>query len=105
MPRVFSHYKIINFSIIVLAFFVLVLTGELAWESYTDYRAVRDMGQANAMADHLIDAAGIEAVERGLTASALGGHIPASPAALKSIPGCAKKAMPAGTGRSVWRMP
>lgn len=91
MTRSFSHCRIINFSLIVLAFFVLVLTGEVAWESYTDYHAVRDMGQANAMADHLIEAAGIEAVERGLTASALGGPVPASPAALKSIAGLREK--------------
>jgi len=91
MPRVFSHCKIINFSIIVLAVFVLALTGEVAWESYDDYRAVRDMGQANAMADYLIDAAGIEAVERGLTASALGSLVPASPVALKTIVGLREK--------------
>ncbi|MFH1493782.1 MAG: EAL domain-containing protein [Pseudomonadota bacterium] len=85
MPRTLSHYQIINIAIIVLATFVLVLTGELAWNSYTKYRAVQDMGQANAMADHLIKAAGFQAIERGLTASSMGGHVPVSEASLKNI--------------------
>lgn len=87
MPRVLSPCKVINISILVLAFFVLALTGERVWESYADYRAVSAMGQANAMTDHLIDAAGIEAVERGMTASALGRPTPASAEDLKSIGG------------------
>ncbi|GAO36185.1 hypothetical protein SCT_1587 [Sulfuricella sp. T08] len=91
MARSFSHSKIINFSLVALAFFVLVLTGEVVWDSYSNYRAVRDMGQANAMADHLFRAAGREAVERGLTASALGSPVPASPVILKSIAGLREK--------------
>ncbi len=91
MARSFSHCKIINFSLVVLAFFVLALIGELSWKSYADYRAAKDMGQANAMADHLIDAAGIAAVERGLTASAMGSPVPAIPATLKSIAGLREK--------------
>jgi len=85
MSRVFSHYKIINFSIIVLAVFVLALTGEMTWKSYADYCAMRDMSQANAMTDHLINAAGIAAAERGLTTSALASPVPPAPAGLKII--------------------
>ncbi len=91
MVRAFSHYKIINFSIIVLAIFVLALAGELTWDSYTKYRAVRDMGQANAMADHLINVAGIAAVERGLTSSSMGGRVPVPNATLATISSLRKK--------------
>jgi diguanylate cyclase (GGDEF)-like protein/PAS domain S-box-containing protein len=80
-----SHCKIINFSIITLAIFVLALTVEMSWEAYTEYRAVRDMNQANAMADHLIAAAGIAAAERGVTNSALGSLTRITPANLKNI--------------------
>jgi len=85
MPQVNSHCKIINFSILTLAIFVLALTLEMAWLSYTDYRAVHEMSQANAMADHLIDAAGIAAAERGLTNSALGSLAPVSKERLINI--------------------
>ena len=85
MTSASSHYKIINFSIVMLAVFVLALTGEMAREAYTDYRAVRDMNQANTMADRLIDAAGIVAAERGLTNSALGSTVRITPANLKNI--------------------
>jgi hypothetical protein len=85
MPHVFSHYKIINFSLVVLAFFVLALTAEVTWISHFDYRTVRDMNLANTMADHLIRASGDQAIERGRTASALGSSVPASPITLKNI--------------------
>ena len=85
MSIFFSNYRIINFSIIALAFFVLVLTGEAAWESFASYRVMRDMAQSNAMTDLLIEAAGIEAVERGLTSSTMGGRIKGSGSPLKTI--------------------
>ncbi len=70
--RITDHRATINFAIVTLAFFVLFLTGERAWDAFFENRAARDMVQANQMADHLIKAAGIHAVERGLTAGMLG---------------------------------
>ncbi|HEU0187053.1 MAG TPA: EAL domain-containing protein [Gallionellaceae bacterium] len=61
-----------------MAVFILSLTIEVTWGSYVDYLAVRDITQANSMADALIEAAGIEAVERGLVSSALGDPVRAS---------------------------
>lgn len=63
---------LINASIYVLTFFILVLSGGAAWHVWEDYRAAREVSQANAMADTLVEAAGIQAMERGLSAAALG---------------------------------
>jgi len=85
MSRFFSYYSIINFSIAVMAVFVLTLGVDATWDAYVDYRVVRDMAQANVMSDHLIDVASIEAMERGMTAGALGNISVKSHAVQKSI--------------------
>lgn len=48
---------LINASIYVLTFFILVLSGGAAWHVWEDYRAAREVSQANAMADTLVEAA------------------------------------------------
>lgn len=64
--------RLINASLGVLALFVLLLSGKAGWHAWGEYRVAREVAQANALADALIEAAGLHAVERGLTAAALG---------------------------------
>ena len=63
--------KIIDTAIITLVLFILALTFEAAWEAYDEYHAASQMDQVNNMADRLLAAANIAAVERGITSSAL----------------------------------
>ncbi|GAB1391925.1 hypothetical protein MASR1M60_00880 [Rhodocyclaceae bacterium] len=49
------------------------ISGYYAWENWRDYRMVRTTIEANTMADHIIAAAGLQALERGVTASLLSG--------------------------------
>jgi len=47
------------------------ISGYYAWENWRDYRMVRTTIEANTMADRIIAAAGLQALERGVTASLL----------------------------------
>ncbi len=71
--------QIINAAIATLTLFVFGLTLHLTWDSYEQYRAAEQVVRANAMADHLIQTAGNTALERGLTAAALGAKQPLEP--------------------------
>jgi len=66
-----SRY-IINATTIALAVLVFILTGVMAWHAYDRYQAAERVVQANRIVDKLVVVAGIHAMERGLTASALG---------------------------------
>jgi len=47
------------------------ISGYYAWENWRDYRMVRTTIEANTMADQIIEAAGLQALERGVTSSLL----------------------------------
>ncbi len=64
--------RLINVTIAFLTLFVLLLSGKAALRAWQEYRAAEEVTVANSMADALIEASGIQAVERGLTAAALG---------------------------------
>ncbi|OGI44541.1 MAG: hypothetical protein A2150_05310 [Candidatus Muproteobacteria bacterium RBG_16_64_11] len=64
---------------------VFALAGAMAWFGYREYSAAKQMLHANETADHLIRAAGIVAVERGLIAAALGSRRPADAATRQRI--------------------
>jgi methyl-accepting chemotaxis protein len=49
------------------------ISGYYAWENWRDYRMVRTTIEANTMADRIIEAAGLQALERGVAASLLSG--------------------------------
>ena len=66
-----SRY-IINATTIALAILVFILTGVMAWHAYGRYQAAERVVQANQIVDRLLVASGVHAMERGLTASALG---------------------------------
>ena len=53
------------------------IAGYYAWDNWRDYTMVRTTIAANAMADDIIAAAGLQALERGVTASLLSGNGPA----------------------------
>jgi len=63
---------VINGAIVLLVLAVVLLTGNLAWNSFRDYRDANLVIQSNRMADFLVTATEDLAVERGLTAAALG---------------------------------
>ena len=50
------------------------IAGYYAWDNWRDYRMVRTTIEANAMADNIIAAAGLQALERGVTSSLLSGR-------------------------------
>lgn len=64
--------RIINTTIATLTVFVLALSFLAAWRASEEHRVAQEVSLANAMADALIEASGIQAVERGLTSTALG---------------------------------
>ena len=72
MARYTDSHKIINASIIVLALFVFALAGTLSLQAYQNLTAARDIARLNSMADQIIRASSLEAIERGMTAAALG---------------------------------
>ncbi len=53
------------------------IAGYYAWDNWRNYTMVRTTIAANAMADSIIAAAGLQALERGVTASLLSGNGPA----------------------------
>ena len=64
--------RLINGTIALLTIFVLAMSGQAVWQAWQEDGAAREVAIANAMADALIEASGIQAVERGLTSLALG---------------------------------
>jgi len=67
-----EQHKIINSSVIVLSLIIVGLAGQWGWSTFLEYRAARDMTLVNQVADDLISASNIEAVERGMTSLLLG---------------------------------
>ncbi len=70
---------LIHAAIIALTLSVIGLTAGVAWDGYSRYRVTTRLVQANEMADRLIAAAGIHAMERGVTSAALGAVATAGP--------------------------
>ena len=68
--------RIINASITLLALGLCALAGNMAWNAYRELAAAKRVTAINTMADRLIHAATLAAVERGMTAAALGAHQP-----------------------------
>ncbi|MBI4985700.1 MAG: methyl-accepting chemotaxis protein [Rhodocyclales bacterium] len=86
----------LSFRFIVLASMgapalLLWIAGYYAWESWRDYNMLRTTIEANALADNIIGAAGMQALERGLTASLLSAGGAAPEAARKRIAGLREK--------------
>jgi methyl-accepting chemotaxis protein len=74
----FAQLRNLKFRVIVLlslgAPALLVwIAGYYAWDNWRNYVMVRTTIEANAMADNIIAAAGLQALERGVTASLLSG--------------------------------
>lgn len=63
---------IINASIIVLALMVFILSIAAGWRAYREFRGAQQVNVANALANQTIKAAGITAMERGITSAMLG---------------------------------
>jgi diguanylate cyclase (GGDEF)-like protein/PAS domain S-box-containing protein len=72
MPKSTEAHKIITASILLLALFVFALAGHLAWKAYEGREAAREIARLNRMADRIIVASSLEAIERGTTSAALG---------------------------------
>ncbi|MDH5650052.1 MAG: nitrate- and nitrite sensing domain-containing protein, partial [Gammaproteobacteria bacterium] len=64
--------RIINLTTVVLGLIVLFLVGIMMWRIYQNYQMANRIVQANELADKILIAASIQAMERGLTAAALG---------------------------------
>ncbi len=69
--RIGSHH-VINITILVLVVLTLSLAGILAWGAYRERIVADQLVRANHLADRIIAVAADLAVERGLTAAALG---------------------------------
>ena len=65
---------LINGAVVVLALLCLVLTGVLGWDAYQRSVVAVRLSAMNDMADKIIVAAAQEALERGITATALGSN-------------------------------
>ena len=76
---------LIHAAIIALTLSVIGLTAGVAWDGYGRYRATTRLVQANEMADRLIAAAGIHAMERGVTSAVLGAVATAGPPFRKQL--------------------
>lgn len=63
---------IINTSISVLALFVFGLSGSTTWRSYQNQVSAARLVHINHLADKIVHVAGIQAMERGISALALG---------------------------------
>lgn len=70
--RNFDPRRVINLATIVLAIIVLLLAGKAGVSAWEDYGLTRDVAQAHTMMDTFIEAAGVHAYERTITATALG---------------------------------
>ncbi|MEW6163709.1 MAG: methyl-accepting chemotaxis protein [Pseudomonadota bacterium] len=72
----FNQLNNLRFRVILLASLgapalLVWISGYYAWENWRDYRMVRTTIEANAMADRIIEAAGLQALERGVASSLL----------------------------------
>ena len=78
---------LINGVVIGMALLCLVLTGVLGWDAYQRRVVAVRLSAMNDMADKIIVAAAQEALERGVTATALGGNGAAGNDMLNKIKG------------------
>jgi diguanylate cyclase (GGDEF)-like protein/PAS domain S-box-containing protein len=76
---------VIHSAIVALTLFVFALSTTAGWNAFLQYRDATRMLRANEMADRLIVASGVYAMERGLTSGALGTAAPADAATLREI--------------------
>ncbi|OGT02731.1 MAG: hypothetical protein A3F73_07450 [Gallionellales bacterium RIFCSPLOWO2_12_FULL_59_22] len=86
----FSKLNNITFRLLVLLSFgapalLVFIASYYAWESHRTYDNLRMAIEANQMADNIILAAGMEAIERGVTVSLLSSGVPAPEAARARI--------------------
>jgi len=84
--------RIINASITLLALGLCALAGNMAWNAYRELAAAKRVTAINTMADRLIHAATLAAVERGMTAAALGAHQPVNGETPEKILGLRREA-------------
>ncbi|MDD5249328.1 MAG: methyl-accepting chemotaxis protein [Rhodocyclaceae bacterium] len=64
---------------------LLWISGYYAWESWHSYNILRTTIRANTVADNIISAAGLQALERGITTSLLSAAGPANEAARQRL--------------------
>ncbi len=76
---------LIHAAIVALTLLVFALAAAASWSAFLQYRDATRMLRANEMADRLIVASGLYAMERGLTAAALGAAAPADAATLRQL--------------------
>ncbi|MBE7414748.1 MAG: nitrate- and nitrite sensing domain-containing protein [Deltaproteobacteria bacterium] len=92
--RFLDRISIKNFMLAAIGFLVLALAILSAWNtlwSYQRYKETTRMGEANELSDHLLDAAGFAALERGTTFMALSSDKPAENAIVLRIEGVRKQ--------------
>ena len=65
---------LVNSSVIVLSLLCLVLSGFMGWKAYQERKVAVRLSRMNEMADRIIFAAAQEALERGITATAISGN-------------------------------
>jgi len=70
---------------------LLWIAGYYAWDSWRTYNVLRTTIEANKMADKIILAAGLQALERGTTSGLLAAHQPASEASRAKLADFRKK--------------
>lgn len=76
---------------------LLWIAGYYAWDSWRTYNVLQTTIEANKMADKIIVAAGLQALERGTTSALLAAHQPAAEASLARIADLRSK------GDTLWR--
>ena len=82
----FRKLNNLNFRVIVMVslgapLLLIWIAGYYAWDSWRTYRIMVVTIQANNLADRVITAAGLQAIERGVTAGLLSASGPATEAA------------------------
>ncbi len=76
---------LIDAAIIALTLFVVALAAAVSWDAYARYVDATRLVRTNAMGDHLIAAADLHAMERGVTAAALGARATAEAAVRRQL--------------------
>jgi hypothetical protein len=71
MLKNISLRLLINGSLAIVAFFAIIWLSYLSWGAYQDNIRMNQLERANNMADKIIEASVFNALERGLTATAL----------------------------------
>lgn len=94
MDRMVKHIELKSISIgavLLLSLVSVGLTAGLVWNAYQNNASAQRLSQMNEISDAIITAAGYEAIERGVTATALSAEGPASPDVVDKIKGLRAK--------------